>query len=283
MADTQATRVFIGSGEASRLERKVLIHSLRKNSRSPLDIYVFNGTHNAVERNDEPPRPAPLSLRVKYRNVTEFSNYRFLIPELCGFEGRAIWVDSDTICLADIADLFRAPLGGADFLAKADAYQAAQWGLSVMLIDCSKCRFDVERYFDDVDRGLYTLGDLHQMTPRFLQHHPFTIGKLDPAWNSFDYFDGGTKLIHYTNLLTQPWKHDGHPYGELWFQHFHEALRAGAVTAEDVELSKLRSYVRQDLMSGDGTASRPAQGALRRAAGRLKRALKQLAGRRATA
>jgi hypothetical protein len=53
-------RVFIGSGEVSRIERKVLIHSMRKHSRRELDIYVFNGTHNTIERNDDPPVEAAL-------------------------------------------------------------------------------------------------------------------------------------------------------------------------------------------------------------------------------
>ena len=245
-------RVFIGSGEASLLERKTLIHSLRKNSRRELDIHVFNGTHNAIERNDEKPYLAPMSLQLKYRNFTEFSNYRFLIPEICGHEGRAIWLDSDMVCLGDIGELFDAPLEGCHFLAKPEAYRGTgTWGLSVMLIDCEKCRFDIEPYFTEVDQGLYTSSDLHQMTPAFLRHHTFKIGKLDPNWNSFDYFDDQTKLIHYTNLMSQPWKFPGHPYGELWFKYFREALRAGAVTEKDVEVSKMRAYVRQDILSGN--------------------------------
>ena len=59
---TTPVRVFIGSGEASVLERKTLLFSLRAHLRRPLDVYVFNGTHNAVEHNDEPPRLAPMSL-----------------------------------------------------------------------------------------------------------------------------------------------------------------------------------------------------------------------------
>src|SRR5690348_15336892 len=102
----EMVRIFIGSGEASALERKTLIYSLRKNSKRPLDIYVFNGTHNSIERNDEPPRLAPMSLRIKYQNFTEFSLYRWLIPQLCDFQGRAIFLDSDTICLGDIGELF---------------------------------------------------------------------------------------------------------------------------------------------------------------------------------
>ncbi|NEP28176.1 MAG: glycosyl transferase, partial [Moorea sp. SIO3I6] len=73
MKNQERVRVFIGSGEASLVERKVSIYSLRKHSHRELDIYVFNGTHNAIEHNDDQPYLAPMSLRVKYRNTTEFS------------------------------------------------------------------------------------------------------------------------------------------------------------------------------------------------------------------
>jgi hypothetical protein len=252
MAVDSPVRLFIGSGEASLLERKTLIYSLREHTQRELDIYVFNGTHNAVEHNDEAPVPAPLSLRLKYRNVTEFSNYRFLIPQICGFQGRAIYLDSDMVCLHDIGDLFDQPLDGSDFLAKKEAYAGSdRWGLSVMLIDCGRCRFDQEAIFGEIDQGLYTFEEFHQMAPVFLQRHPYRIGGLDSNWNMFDYHDSTTKLIHYTALLTQPWKFPRHPYGELWFRYFRQAIEAGVVTSRDIQLSKIRGYVRQDIMDGN--------------------------------
>jgi lipopolysaccharide biosynthesis glycosyltransferase len=247
-------KVFIGSGEASLLERKVLIYSLRKHSKRDLDIYVLNGSHNAVEFNDEPPFLAPMPLDIKYRNVTEFSLYRYLIPQLCEHQGRAIYVDSDTVCLADIGLLFDTSLTEYDFLAKAEAYPhtaEALWGLSVMLIDCSRCRFDLKQIFAEVDRGLYSVNDFSQMSQKFLSYHPYQIGEMNPNWNSFDSYDDETKLIHYTNLYTQPWKAPNHPYGELWFQYLHEAINAGYVTERDIELSLVRSYVRRTLMQGN--------------------------------
>jgi len=272
-------RVFIGSGEASRLERKTLIHSLRAHSRRDLDVYVFNGTHNAIERNDAPPVPAPLPLAIKYRNVTEFSNYRFLIPEICGHQGRAIWLDSDTVCLADIGELFDVPMDGHDFLARADADTARgspAFALSVMVIDCGRCRFDLERYFMEIDAGLYTSEDLHRMTPAFLTRHPFHIGRLDPDWNVFDRHDAHSKLVHYTNLRTQPWKYAGHPFGELWFRWFRAAMAAGALTPRDVELSIDRGYVRPDVLAprSPSLARQVARGArrwLRRGLARSRR------------
>ena len=278
--DETRVKVFIGSGEASLIERKVAIYSLRKHTKRQLDIYVCNGTHNAIELNDEEPVLAPMSLRVKYRNVTEFSLYRFLIPQLCEYTGKAIYIDSDTICLSDIGQLFDTPLDGADFLAKPDAYEGEQlWGLSVMLIDCERCRFDLEQIIDEIDSGLYSMTDFSVMAPKFLTHHPYKIGRLDPHWNVFDQRDDQTKLIHYTNLLTQPWKYPNHPYGELWFDYFDQARAAGYITDRDLELSMIRSYVRRDLL--DGNFSRPvaSPSLTRQLAAPVKRALRGVSTR----
>jgi lipopolysaccharide biosynthesis glycosyltransferase len=271
-------RVFIGSGEASLIECKTAIHSLRKHTTRALDIYVFNGTHNAVRLNDEEPFLAPMSLRIKYRNITEFSLYRFLIPELCDFQGKAIYIDSDTVCLSDIGELFDTPMEGADFLAKHEAYPGEElWGLSVMLIDCGRCRFDLEQTVDEVDAGLYSMSDFSCMSPRFLSQHAYKIGRLDPAWNVFDKWDSHTKLIHYTNLDTQPWKYPNHPYGELWFSYFNEALAAGYVTSQDIDLSMIRAYVRRDLL--DGNFKPQASSLVKQLAAPVKRVLKDVASR----
>ena len=280
MNNKTRVKVFIGSGEASLIERKVAAYSLRKNTKRDLDIYVCNGTHNAIELNDQEPFLAPMSLRVKYRNVTEFSLYRYLIPQLCGYNGRAIYIDSDTVCLADIGELFDTPLDGADFLAKPDAYKGDElWGLSVMLIDCEKSRFDLEQIVDEIDHGLYSMTDFSLMAPAFLKHHPYKVGRLDPMWNVFDRWDDQTKLIHYTNLETQPWKYPNHPYGELWFKYFEEALAEGIVTSQDLELSMIRSYVRRDLLNGNFARPIASQGLARQLAAPVKRVLRNVATR----
>lgn len=251
MTNNGRTRVFIGSGEASRIERKVLMYSLLKHGKDKVDIYVFNGTHNTVEPPIGDPFPAPLSLKAKYANVTEFSNYRFLIPELCAHEGRAIWLDSDMLVLADIGELFNTPMHEAAILARSEAYggtSQALWGLSVALFDCSRVSFAMDAHMADIENGVYTYSDLHQMSPAFLRKHPVAMGALDPQWNVFDRCDSGTKLIHYTNLFTQPWKFPGHRHASLWFRYFEEARTAGVVTDEDIDLSKARAYVRQDIL-----------------------------------
>lgn len=245
--------IFIGSGEASTLERKVLIHSLRKHSSKPLDIRVFNGTHNTVEQDNRSPTLVPMSVRVKYQNITEFSNYRFVIPQLCEYKGRAIWLDSDMICLGDIQTLFDVDLGNADMMAKSFTFaqRDVRWGLSVTLFDCSRCRFDLDRYLDDIEQKHFKYNDLHQMTESFLSRHPFRLAVLDDRWNDYDELHHDTRLIHYTNLHTQPWKVRGHRHGGLWFRYFNEARESGLITESDIDLAIRRSYVRPDIRKGN--------------------------------
>jgi hypothetical protein len=258
MSKTTPVRIFIGSGEASLLERKTLVHSLRSHTRRPLDIYVFNGTHDAIEHDDDPPVRLNMPLSIKYRNYTEFSNYRWLIPQLCGYEGRAIFLDSDMVCLADIGELFDADMGGCDMLAKAEAYKGqSSWGMSNILFDCERCRFPLEDIFQEVDAGHYSNTDFHQMTPRFLERRPYRLGPIDPAWNSFDVCDAGTKLIHYTNLRTQPWKFPGHVHEDLWFRWFNEARRVGVISQQDVDKTLSRAYARQDILKPTREAADP--------------------------
>ena len=258
-------KIFVGSGEQSLLERKVLIYSLRKHSQRDLEISVFNGTHNSVEKDGQPPVTAPLPLHLKYRNLTEFSLYRYLIPELCSFQARAIYLDSDMICLGDIGTMFDLPMEGCDFLAKreyAESDGQKMWGLSAMLIDCERSRFPLQEIFDEIDRGAFTYTEFSQMGKRFLAHHPYQIGELDPSWNVFDRVGADTKIVHYTNLSTQPWKYYGHPYGELWFSYLREALAAGCVTNADIDLTIQRGFARPDLRRGNTASASARLGAL---------------------
>lgn len=252
--ESEKITIFIGSGEASLIERKVFIYSLKKHSKRNIDIYVFNGTHDTFEKNDEPPVRINMPLNIKYANVTEFSNYRWFIPQICGFKGKAIWADSDMLVLTDIGDIFDLNMDGQDILARSSAYGSEddkKWGLSLCLIDCEKAQMNPVQYFDEIAKGLYTYSDLHQMTPSFLKYHPYKLGEIPIGWNVFDKNDENTKLIHYTNLYTQPWKATNHPEGELWFKYFNEAIKSGAIHQEDIHKTLLRFYARQDLMKGN--------------------------------
>lgn len=250
--------VFIGSGEASLIERKVLQYSISRHSGSNVVVHVYNGTHDTVEYADGRVERLNTPLDIKYANVTEFSNFRWFIPRLCGYQGRAMFIDSDMVCLANLGMFADIDMNGTAMMAKADAYAPKEggttWGLSMTLFDCAVCRMAPETYFAEIAQGLYTLTDLHQMTGTFLRQHPLSLTPLPSGWNDFDHYDPSTtQLIHYTGLGTQPWKFPGHPAGDLWFKYLHEAMQAGLVTMEMIDRQILRNYARRDLLQGNFT------------------------------
>jgi lipopolysaccharide biosynthesis glycosyltransferase len=256
MTNSDPIKIFIGSGEASLLERKTLIYSLHKHTKRNLDIYVFNGTHNSIEHNQDEPFLAPLPLKLKYLGgTTEFGLYRYLPSQICHHKGKAIYLDSDIVCLTDIGELWDSSLEAFDFLALGNAFPETGrflYRTSVMLIHCERFRLDLQNIIDEVDRGLYTIHpDFFQMSSSFLARHPYRIGELDPRWNSLDCWDRDTKAIHYTCLGTQPWKYHNHRYGQLWFRYFHEAIEAGYICQADIDLTIERGYVRRDIVYGN--------------------------------
>lgn len=257
----EVIKIFIGSGEASVIERKVLIHTLKKHTNRPLDIFVFNGTHDAVERNDEPPQRINMPLNIKYANVTEFSNYRWYIPQLCNYKGRAIWLDSDMIVFDDIGKLFDTPMENQDMLAVKGTYneeeQQDTFATSVLLIDCEKCKkFDVELYYREIAEQKYTYNELMRMAKKFIDLHPYRLGALDPNWNVFDFYDERTKLLHYTDLHTQPWRYPNHPYGQTWFDAFFATVETGEISTYDIQKAIARGYVRPDILKGNSPVAK---------------------------
>jgi len=247
--------VFVGSGDASRIERGVLEYSLLRHSTQPYDLHVYNGSEGSVENGaDSVWKPEVLAALRGRRFATEFSLFRYVIPELCNFHGRALYLDSDMICLGDIAELASLPLpDGAWFASVPGAYPEIgpeRWALSVMVIDCARCRFDLQSIFAGIERGEYTYTEFSQMAPRFLARHPVPIAPLSPSWNSFDTYNSETRLIHYTDLDRQPWKFKYHPAGGLWHRYLMEALQHGTLTEDLLRRAIDNRSVRPDIKLG---------------------------------
>lgn len=83
--------MFIGYDPRQPLAFQVLAHSIWAHARQPVSI-----TRLALKQ-----------LPMTRHGLTEFTYSRFLVPYLCDYEGYAIFVDSDFLCRADVADLLR--------------------------------------------------------------------------------------------------------------------------------------------------------------------------------
>src|SRR5262245_50426342 len=102
-------RIFIGSEPHMRRAELALETSIRKANKHPVEIVWMDYTRGGIwagwDIGREYSRAA--SSRGWY---TDFSNYRFAIPEASGFKGRAIYMDVDFLVLSDLWEIWTAPL-----------------------------------------------------------------------------------------------------------------------------------------------------------------------------
>lgn len=217
MSVTLPLKIFIGWDSRYPECADVLKYSIQKRASVPVDIKFLRLKElNLV-------KPDPLA-------STEFTYSRFLVPYLCEYKGYALFLDSDMVCMADIAELFK--YCSSDFaircvhhnytpLAKVkmegqtqSAYPKKNWS-SLMLMNCSRLKM-LTKHFIEMATG----AALHQF--QFLPKQD--VGTLPTVWNRLDCADAVTKIIHYTQ--GGPWlkKYRNHLYGHIYFREFYEMV-----------------------------------------------------------
>lgn len=117
-------RIFVGCSpnfEDAESEA-VLEYTLRKYASRPVEITWMRLSRDPA---------SPFCGWRTERWPTPFSGFRWAVPALCNFEGRAIYTDSDVIFRSDAAHLWDADLHGMPVMAKASNR------LCVSLWDCA--------------------------------------------------------------------------------------------------------------------------------------------------
>ncbi|HEX6107226.1 MAG TPA: glycosyltransferase [Gemmatimonadales bacterium] len=229
-------RVYVGSQEAQMLPVKVLEYSIRKHTELPVEIFPLH--HASIE--------VPMPRDPRNRPRTPFSFQRFYIPQLAGFRGRAIYLDSDMQVFRDIRELWSLPFDGADLLS---AWERGESGrrpqFSVMLLNCEALRWDLPEIVQALDRGELTYETLmYEMRVAKSIHT-----SIDPSWNSLEHYEAGvTGLLHYTDMTRQPWVSRDNRLGYLWVRDLAEAIAQGVIERGMVEAHVREGYVRPSLL-----------------------------------
>ena len=83
-------RVFIGYDPRQVISFQVLAHSIVRNASRPISI-----TPLIIEQ-----------LPLKRQGLTPFTYSRFLVPHICNYTGKALFLDADMLCKGDIVELF---------------------------------------------------------------------------------------------------------------------------------------------------------------------------------
>jgi lipopolysaccharide biosynthesis glycosyltransferase len=206
-------RIFIGWDSRFPEPADVLRYSLLKHSSIPLEINYLKLPELGLERQHDP------------LASTEFTYSRFLLPHLCDFEGKALFLDNDMLCFGDMREIDELDMRNFALRVVQHDYQPANsvkmygcpqtsyprknWS-SMMLMDCAKLRLWTKQVVE-TQTGAY----LH----RFQDIPDSQIGELPKTWNTLDWMNASTKLIHYTN--GGPWfeQYRDHPHAGIWFRY----------------------------------------------------------------
>lgn len=196
--------IFIGYDRVESVAYHVLSHSIISRSSQPVSITPINQKN--LKRQYWRPRG-------EY-DSNEFSISRWLVPHLMGYQGWAIWMDCDMLCLGDIADLWaqkderfaimvkkhdHQPTEDIKFLGqKQTKYRRKNWS-SLVMFNCRRC-LPLTKHIVNTSPGLW----LHQFD--WLEDED--IGAIEGDWNLLVGYNERVKdpkLVHYTTL--GPW-HD---------------------------------------------------------------------------
>lgn len=217
-------RIFIGYDSRMPIASEVLEYSLRRHSSQPLDIRLLKIDELDFDRPRDP------------LQTTEFTYTRFLVPSLCGYEGTALFMDNDMLCFGDVSKLFHLDMkdlaircvkheqkavdGGVKMDGRTQtSYPRKNWS-SFMLLNCEMLTAWSKEAVE-TKSGAW----LHRFEPV----PDARIGDLPETWNTLDWYDKTTDLIHYTE--GGPWfeRCKDHAYGAVWFKYRDEYLaHAGA-------------------------------------------------------
>lgn len=227
-------KVFIACTAAEWLPMRVLEYTIREHTDRLVEVVALEPHSRTI--------PTPIDRRNHPR--TPFSFQRFLIPALCNHAGRAIYLDADMQVFADIGQLWDQPLHNCDLLTVGATASSRRPQFSVMLLDCAALDWKIEAIVADLDAGRLDYNDL-MIDMRVASR----IGTdLPTDWNSLErYIPGQTRLLHFTDMESQPWVSCSHPLGSVWVSALRRAMTAGFISRDELAREVAKGHVRPSL------------------------------------
>lgn len=204
--------VFIHTNDQQMIGALLSAYSFRKYSRNAdrFDVRLLRleDTPHLYGREGQSYLRMGKTLTWRNRDLQSFSPLRRMVPQLMGFQGRALVTDPDVFSAGgDVFELLGCELDGKGVLCRnlpaAKGGGAGKWATSVMVLDCA--RLAHWRWDEQIDAMFAGRLD-YKPWIQLLDEDPALIGELPEVWNSLDKLEPQTKLLHMTERLTQPWK-----------------------------------------------------------------------------
>lgn len=223
---TETVRVFVGTDPRMGAAENVLEYTLRSHSKRQIEIHWMRAGDPGFAWNIGRPPGQPYT---RPGWATDFTCFRWAVPALAGYQGRAIYLDVDMAVFADIGQVLDWDLGMY-------AYGRAGGRFDVMVFDCEHERWRSPHFpslFDLQNTDNYwTMSSLAAKAP--------PAATLPKEWDEVTRTRPGiTKLRHWTNMRTQPWRpwpeafrYDENPTDpdhDLWWALHAEATRGETI------------------------------------------------------
>lgn len=212
--------VFVHTSSHEILPAKVAMYSLKRMSENAARFDV-----KLIQLEDYPflmKRHGQTCIRNQqesawYKDVPQsFLPLRFMVPQLMGYEGKAVLIDPDIFAVSDIYELLTRDMKGkAIFVCLKSSKKDLElkpskrgFNSSVMLLDCQKLKhWQWEKQIEQLFAGEIDFQDWISLQMEAKD----TIAVLEDEWNHKDKLTSKTRLLHNTSQKTQPWK-TGLPY-----------------------------------------------------------------------
>lgn len=166
-------RIFIGYDPRQPIAFNVLAHSISERASGPVSITKLRLNQLPIDR----------------KGLTEFTFTRYLVPHLCEYEGSAIFMDADMLCLADVYEL----------------HEEARSKLSSVCVVKNKLRFEWPSlmHFNNALCRSLTPERIETTQPQALDWVSSLsgVGELSPEWNHLVGYDAprpDAKIVHFT-------------------------------------------------------------------------------------
>lgn len=233
----QPLRVFIGVEQHQWLPAEVLRNSIVRRTKGPVEFHDLK--HITFK--------APITF-AGYHSL-----YRFLIPELCGYSGKVIYLSGATVVNCDLLDMLNLPMNTRGALARRIDSNEPPRGRNtdVMLLDCGKLKhWKVNEWIPHLNQSMQLVQETIWAGPKGLVAMDF--GDLPREYNEPALFTPATKILYYNQPHDYPWKVPGKPNAQVFLHELKTAIMEDSIPLEAVKREIAGGHVYADILKDMG-------------------------------
>ncbi len=190
-------KIYIQSNKFQNLAANVSKYSFERFGH---EVNIMNIEENEFLKSKFDKKLLRNGKKINYKNdLQSFTFLRFLAPQLNNYNDLILVIDPDIFALKDPNEILKNDSDEFDIWC---TYQNAIPRSEMMLINAKKIKWDFEKIINDVFNFKIDYSNLMRLS----FDNKLKINKISKRFNSHDYIEQDTVLLHTTNRMTQPWK-----------------------------------------------------------------------------